>query len=134
MKRRFVLNAVIMTGSALLTHTMAAGFRVYMSNTIGSSGIGLYQLICTIYFFCVTFSTSGITLITTRTVTECFAKGDKGRGRRFTILGLYTALGLSAVSSVQCRFCRMAVRMSPLSHSITCPFPSIDKIGTSDPS
>lgn len=98
MKRRFVLNAVIMTGSALLTHTMAAGFRVYMSNAIGSSGIGLYQLICTIYFFCVTFSTSGITLITTRTVTECFAKGDKGRGRRFTILGLYTALGLSAVS------------------------------------
>lgn len=98
MKRRFVLNAVIMTGSALLTHTMAAGFRVYMSNTIGSGGIGLYQLICTIYFFCVTFSTSGITLITTRTVTECFAKGDKGRGRRFTILGLYTALGLSAVS------------------------------------
>lgn len=49
-KRRFVLNAVIMTGSALLTHTMAAGFRVYMSNTIGSGGIGLYQLICTIYF------------------------------------------------------------------------------------
>lgn len=98
MKRRFILNAVIMTGSALLTHTMAAGFRVYMSNTIGSGGIGLYQLICTIYFFCVTFSTSGITLITTRTVTECFAKGEKGRGRRFTILGLYTALGLSAVS------------------------------------
>ena len=49
-----------------------------------------------------------------------------------TDISLYT--GLSAVSSVQCRFCRMAVRMSPLSHSITCPFPSIDKIGTSDPS
>lgn len=98
MKRRFILNAVIMTGSALLTHTIAAGFRVYMSNAIGSGGIGLYQLICTIYFFCVTFSTSGITLITTRTVTECFARGDKSTGRRFTILGLYAALGLSAVS------------------------------------
>ena len=47
-------------------------------------------------------------------------------------MSLYT--GLSAVSSVHRRFCRIAVLISPLSHSIRCPFPSIDKIGTSDPS
>lgn len=47
-------------------------------------------------------------------------------------ISLYT--GLSAVSSVHRRFCRIAVLISPLSHSIRCPFPSIDKIGTSDPS
>ncbi len=88
-----------MTGSALLTRTLGMGFRVYMSNTIGSGGIGLYQLICSLYFFCVTFSTSGITLIATRTVTECFARGESGRGRRYISLCLYSALAMSAVSS-----------------------------------
>ena len=95
-----MINAFAMTGSALLTRTLGMGFRVYMSNTIGADGIGLYQLICSLYFFCVTFSTSGITLIATRTVTECFARGENGRGRRYTSLCLYSALALSGVSCV----------------------------------
>lgn len=98
-KRRFFINAAIMTGSALLTRTLGMAFRVYMSNTIGSNGIGLFQLICSLYFFCVTFSTSGITLIATRTVTECFAKGEYGKGKRFTSLCLYSAVLLSGISS-----------------------------------
>lgn len=98
-KRRFFINAAIMTGSALLSRTLGMGFRVYMSNTIGSNGIGLYQLICSIYFFCVTFSTSGITLIATRTVTECFARGENAKGRRFTTLCLYSALALSLAAA-----------------------------------
>ena len=99
-KRRFIINAFVMTGSALLTRTLGMGFRVYMSNTIGADGIGLYQLICSLYFFCVTFSTSGITLIATRTVTECFARGENGRGKHYTSLCLYSALVLSGVSCV----------------------------------
>ncbi len=98
-KRRFFINAAIMTGSALLSRTLGMGFRVYMSNTIGANGIGLYQLICSIYFFCVTFATSGITLIATRTVTECFARGEASRGRRYTTLCLYSALTLSLVTA-----------------------------------
>nr|WP_305119728.1 MULTISPECIES: oligosaccharide flippase family protein [unclassified Ruminococcus] len=89
-----------MTGSALLSRTLGMGFRVYMSNTIGANGIGLFQLICSIYFFCVTFSTSGITLIATRTVTECFARGENAKGRRFTSLCLYSALALSLTASI----------------------------------
>lgn len=98
-KRRFIINAAIMTGTGLLTRTLGMGFRVYMSNTIGSNGIGLFQLICSIYYFCVTFSTSGITLIATRSATESFARGEHGRGRRYITLCLYTALGLSLASA-----------------------------------
>ena len=98
-KRRFFINAAIMTGSALLSRTLGMGFRVYMSNTIGANGIGLFQLICSIYFFCVTFATSGITLIATRTVTECFARGENAKGRRFTTLCLYSALALSLTAA-----------------------------------
>lgn len=94
------MNAVIMTGTALLTRTLGMAFRVYMSNTIGSGGIGLYQLICSIYYFCVTFSTSGITLIATRTVTECFARGEREKGRRFTTLCLYSSIALSCACAV----------------------------------
>lgn len=76
-KKRFLFNAAVLTGTSLVTRTIGISFRVYMSNIIGAEGIGLYQLICAVYFFATTFATSGITLIVTRLVTDCLAKGKR---------------------------------------------------------
>lgn len=98
-KRKFFINAAIVTGSALLTRTLGIGFQVYISNTIGADGVGLFQLIYSIYLFCITFSTAGITLVATQTVTECFAKQQNERGKRFITLCLYSALVLGLLAS-----------------------------------
>lgn len=48
-KATFIKNAFIMTATALLLRTIGMFFRVYMSNKIGAEGMGLYQLIFSIY-------------------------------------------------------------------------------------
>ena len=59
--------------TAVITQTMGTIFRVYMSNTIGATAIGLYQLIITVYAFAITTTVSGITLLVTRLVSQAIA-------------------------------------------------------------
>lgn len=74
--KRFLINGVFLTATAIITQTLGMVFRVYMSNSIGAEAIGLYQLILTVYFFAVTAVTSGIILLVTRLVTEAIALGN----------------------------------------------------------
>jgi len=52
-------------------------FRVYISNKIGSEGMGLYQLIFSIYILASTFATSGISVAVTRLISEAAGKNTK---------------------------------------------------------
>ena len=66
-----------MTATALLLRTIGMFFRVYMSNKIGAEGMGLYQLIFSIYVLGSTFATSGICTAVTRLVTDELVTGTK---------------------------------------------------------
>ena len=68
-KRVFLRNALILTGSSLLLRAGNIGFRVYLNQQIGTAGMGLYQLILSVFTLAVTISTSGIGLAVTRIVT-----------------------------------------------------------------
>ncbi len=76
-KATFIKNAFIMTATALLLRTIGMFFRVYMSNKIGAEGMGLYQLIFSIYVLGSTFATSGICTAVTRLVTDELVTGTK---------------------------------------------------------
>ena len=60
-KRAFLINSLMLTSAVLLSRVIGISFRVYMSNKIGAEGIGLYQLICTIFLFASTFVTVSYT-------------------------------------------------------------------------
>ncbi len=94
----FVKNAFILTATGLLLRTIGMFFRVYVSNQLGSEGMGLYQLIFSVYILATTLATSGITVAVTRLVVE-----EMGRGTPKTIVRLLkkimlfcTLLGLLA--------------------------------------
>lgn len=95
-KRAFLINSLMLTSAVLLSRVIGISFRVYMSNKIGAEGIGLYQLICTIFLFASTFVTSGVSLAVTRLVTEALARKEyqkaKTAVRRALILGLFFSL------------------------------------------
>ena len=61
-KHTFLKNAFILTATSLLLRTVGMFFRVYMSGKIGAEGMGLYQLIFSIYVLASTFATSGISV------------------------------------------------------------------------
>lgn len=96
-KKKFLVNSVLLAGTALVIRSMGLAFRVYMSNTIGAEGIGLYQLILTVYMFFSSVTTAGISLFVTRIVTDFLARGENGIAKRCVTLCLIISVAISSV-------------------------------------
>lgn len=71
----------MLTGVSLLMRTVSVGFNVYVSNKIGSEGMGLFSLITGVYGFALTLATSGVNLAVTRLISECMSRDDRHRAR-----------------------------------------------------
>ncbi len=74
-KKKFFLQGALLTLVSLFLRVTNMGYRSYLSQQIGSEGMGLYQLIFSIFMLTVTLSTSGISLAVTRMVTAALANG-----------------------------------------------------------
>lgn len=64
------MNAMIMTATSMLTNGAGVWFNLYVSERLGSAGMGVYQLILSVYSFSVTLASAGIHLAATRIVAE----------------------------------------------------------------
>ncbi len=71
----FVKNAAVLTVTSLILRTVGIFFRIFLSGKIGAEGMGLYQLIVSIYVLGSTFATSGISTAVTRLVADELACG-----------------------------------------------------------
>jgi len=68
--KKLVINASIIILSSMLFNTAGISFRVFLSNKIGTEGIGLYQLILSVYLMAVLFVVNGINVAVSRLVAE----------------------------------------------------------------
>ena len=73
---------MILTVTALILRVIGMVFRVWLAGSIGAEGMGLYQVIFSVYILASTFATSGISTAVTRIVTGRLAVGDKQGARR----------------------------------------------------
>ena len=94
------INMVILTATALLLRTIGLSFQVYLSNKIGPAGIGLFQLIISIYFLAITIATSGIRLAATRLVAEELGTGSASGTKKAVVNCLVYSIAFSLVISV----------------------------------
>ena len=70
--RNLAKGAVILTTASVITRLIGFFYRIFMSNTIGAEGMGLYQLIMPIYMLVWSISSSGIsTAVSKITSEEC---------------------------------------------------------------
>lgn len=60
-KESIVTGAAILTAAGIATRLIGFYYRIYMTNIIGSEGIGLYQLIMPLYFLAWTITSSSVT-------------------------------------------------------------------------
>ena len=76
-KKLFLKNAVILTATGLLLRAVGMLFRIYIAGRIGDEGMGLYQLIFTLYNLMVTLASSGAAVAVTKMMADWFAKSGK---------------------------------------------------------
>ena len=98
----FIKNAAILTVTSLALHLLGVFFKVWLAKRIGAEGIGLYQLIFSVYVLASAFASAGICTAVTRLTAEELSFG----GNPFPLLrrALLLTLGIAAVS-VAILFC-----------------------------
>lgn len=97
-KKRFFVNTVIIAATSLVLKFAGLFFRVYLSNTIGTEGMGLYQLIFSLYVFLISLTSSGVSLAVTRVVAEQCGTGAKTAKRQVVRCGCaYVFFNFAAV-------------------------------------
>ena len=84
-KQKFLLQGILLTAFSLFLRVANIGYRSYLSAKIDAEGMGLYQLIFSVFMLAVTLSTSGISLAVTRMVTAAIAAN-----RRETVRSVVT--------------------------------------------
>lgn len=97
--RRLLLHTSAMTGTSLLMRTIAMAFQVYVAGRIGAAGIGLYQLIMSVYLLATTLAASGIRLASTRLIAEQIGREAPQDTRRATrcCMGYSALFGIGAM-------------------------------------
>ncbi len=68
--KRFFVNGIILGCTTIFLRGAGLIFNVYITNTIGAEGIGLFGLIMSVYMLATTVASSGASLAATRLVTE----------------------------------------------------------------
>jgi stage V sporulation protein B len=74
MKRTFFANTVVLTMTTQLLRVIGLFFIAFLSDRIGTEGIGLYQLTFSVYFLASTMATSGIGVAVSRLTAESIGK------------------------------------------------------------
>ncbi len=93
--KRLLINTLMLTASSFLMRTVSVGFNVYLTNIIGAEGIGLFQLVSTVYAMAITFASGGIRLSSMRLVADSMALGRTNQRRimnRCLLYGLFCGI------------------------------------------
>lgn len=93
-KHPLILGTFLLTGAGIISRVLGFFYRIFLSRTIGASGLGLYQLIFPIFTVCLAVSASGIQTAISRFVAE-----EKG-GKRYLLSGLFLSVLLSVAFSI----------------------------------
>ncbi len=99
MKRsKLVSGALWLTLTGFLLRALGMLLRVYISSKIGEEGMGLYQLIQSVYFLFITIAQSGISVALTRIMSARLALGDKSGAEGVFKSSLKISAALGSIS------------------------------------
>ncbi len=77
--KKFYINGILMTVVTLIIRYISVNFNIYISNKIGAVSMGLFTLISSVYGFALTLAASGISLATTKLVSEAMGSTCKDK-------------------------------------------------------
>lgn len=99
-KTVFVKNAAVLTVSSIILRFVGIIFKVWLAGRIGSEGVGLYQLVFSLFVLAGAFTQSGLPTAVTRLVAGETALGSRDGVGKIMSLTFRINLILSAVTAV----------------------------------
>lgn len=97
--RVYLKNAAILTVSGLVLRVLGMAFRVFVASSIGSEGMGLYQLILSVYMVFVSLASSGMNVAATRLAAQSLARGRSMARTVSRLVITAGALGFAAMGA-----------------------------------
>lgn len=98
--KMFLVNSVVMTATALVIRIIGVIFNVYVSRKMGLSGMGLIEIIMSVFSFSVIVACSGIGLATTRLVSEELAVNSHAGIRKSMKTCILYAIGFGTFAGI----------------------------------
>ena len=77
-EQTLITSTLILTATSFLTRTIGMISSVFLSQVLGTEGIGIYELLMTIYMTAVIFSSAGLCVSVSRLVAEALGKNESG--------------------------------------------------------
>lgn len=99
-KRAFYQNTAVMTVTSLLLRLLGIVFRIFVSNRVGAEGMGLYQLVFSVYILGATFATGGLITAVTCLAAGKLTQSDGGGVRRLMRLSFLLCIGVGGISAL----------------------------------
>lgn len=97
-KTLFIKNAALLTVSSVILRLAGIIFKVWLAGNIGAKGIGLHQLVFSLYILAAAFTQSGIPTAVTRLVAGEEALGSRAGIERIMSATFKVSLLLSGVT------------------------------------
>ncbi len=93
-KERIIKGAFILTGANVITRILGFFYRVYMADTIGAEGMGLYQLIMPVYMLVWSITSSGFSTAVSKLTAAENAVGRSPRPILFSSAAISVSLSV----------------------------------------
>ena len=94
-KKSVITGTIIFTIANLITKIMGFFNRIFLSNTIGAEGMGLYQLILPIYGLAWSITSSGFTTTISKLTAQEYIRGKTGNIGRIVKQSVCLSVGTS---------------------------------------
>lgn len=79
--RRFLQNTLVLSATAILMRSVSLSFNLYLKEKLGAEGVGLFSLVMNLFSFAITLATGGVSLLTTRLVSEALGQNKPGEAK-----------------------------------------------------
>ena len=100
MKNVLLRGTILLTLGGIFSRIIGFFYRIFLANTIGAEGMGIYQLIFPIYSVCFSLCASGIETAISKLTAEKYATGKPWESRPLLQTGISICLFLSLSCSI----------------------------------
>ena len=94
-KNPLVIGTLFLTISGALSRIIGFFYRIFLSQTIGAEGIGIYQLVTPAFVICFSIAAAGIQSAISRFVAAAYAKPNEREAKLFLLCGCTLSLFIS---------------------------------------